>query len=430
MASSTNVLTENTTTPLAKAFLKGMEASRVLTKTVNTQLLSGVFNPSSGTTADFKRPHDYKSDRTAAGDISAVDRSDIVSAKATGTVQDYFTVHMDWDEVDEALKLDMLPEILAPAAERLITDLELDLGAYMYKNCNLHYGTPGTVVDAWGDVAGAGALMDSIGVPNQGERFYVMNPFTTTNLANTQSGLASGDNSLVNTAWQNAQVSNKFGNLRAMSSSALASYTSGTLSAGANRAGTLSGTPDGTYATNKNTMTQTLALTGFGAGSDTIVAGEIVEITARNRLGLSTRSAFVDAAGAQVLWSGVVTADVTLSGGAGNVVVAGPGINEANGQYNSVDSAITSGDVVTIINPAASTVYQPNLFYHEQAFGLGSVPLKKLFATDTIATTKDGMSIRVSRYSDGDANKQKVRFDLLPAYVTFNPFFAGQGFGV
>jgi hypothetical protein len=110
--------------------------------------------------------------------------------------------------------------------------------------------------------------------------------------------------------------------------------------------------------------------------------------------------------------------------------VAGPGINEANGQYNSVDSAITSGDVVTIINPAASTVYQPNLFYHEQAFGLGSVPLKKLFATDTIATTKDGMSIRVSRYSDGDANKQKVRFDLLPAYVTFNPFFAGQGFGV
>jgi hypothetical protein len=425
MASSTNVLTENTTTPLAKAFLKGMEGSRVLSKTVNTQLLSGVFNPSSGTTADFKRPHDYKSDRTAAGDISAVDRSDIVSAKATGTVQDYFTVHMDWDEVDQALKLDMLDEILAPAAERLITDLELDLGAYMVKNCNLHYGTPGTVVDAWGDVAGAGALMDSMGVPNQGERFYVMNPYTTTNLANTQSGLASGDNSLVTTAWQNAQVTSKFGNLRAMTSNALSSYTAGSAT---DRAGTIVG-PDATYATNKNTMTQTITVAAIGAGTDTILAGEIIQITGRNRLGLSTRSAFTDAAGAQVLWSGVVTADVTLSGGGGDIVVAGPAIFEANGQYNTVDSALATSDVITILG-TEDTLYQPNLFYHEQAFGLGTVPLKKLFATDTIATTKDGMSIRVSRYSDGDANKQKVRFDLLPAYVTFNPFYAGQGFGV
>jgi hypothetical protein len=50
--------------------------------------------------------------------------------------------------------------------------------------------------------------------------------------------------------------------------------------------------------------------------------------------------------------------------------------------------------------------------------------------TDTIATTEDGMSIRITKYSDGDANTQKIRFDLLPAYATFNPFFAGQGFGV
>ena len=430
MAVSSNSLNNNTTRQLARVFLEKFEASRVLTKTVNTQLLTGRFNPASGTTVDFKRPHDYKSDRTATGDISAVDKSDIIAAKATGTVQNYFTVHADWDEVDEALKLDQLDEILAPMATRIVTDLELDFGKFMFKNANLHFGTPGTVVDAWSDVAGAGALMDSIGVPNEGERFYVMNPFTTVNLADVQRGLSSGDNSLVNTAWQNAMITDRFGNLMAMSSNALPSYTTGTLSAGANRAGTLSGTPDGTYATNKDTMTQSLAITGFGAGSDTIKAGEIVEITGRNRLSLSTREAFTNATGAQILWSGIVTADVTLSGGAGTIVVAGPGINEANGQYNTVDSAITSGDVITIINPAASAVTQPNMFYHKQAYGIGSVPLKKLFATDTIATTSDGMQIRVTKYSDGDANKQKIRFDLLPAYAVFNPFFAGQGFGV
>ena len=430
MASSTNVLTENTTTPLAKSFLKGVESARVLTKTVDNQLLTGIFNPTSGTTADFRRPIDHKSDRTAGGDISAVDKSDIISAKATGTVQDYFTVHMDWDEVDEALKMDKLDELVGmPAGQRIVTDLELDFGAYMYKNCNLHHGTPGTAVDAWSDVAGADALMTSMGVPGQGERYYVMNPYTNTNLANVQSGLA-GSDEMIKTAWTNAQITSKLGSMKALVSSALASYSSGLLSAGANRVGILAATPDSTYATNKNTMTQALSLSGFGAGVDTINAGEIIQITGRNRLSLSTRSAFTDATGAQILWSGVVTADITLVGGAGIVTVAGPAIFEANGQYNTADSAPLINDVVTIINPAASTVYQPSMFYHKQAFGIGYVPLKKLYATDTIINTKDGLSMRVSKYSDGDANKQKVRFDVLPAYATFNPFYAGQGFGV
>ena len=138
----------------------------------------------------------------------------------------------------------------------------------------------------------------------------------------------------------------------------------------------------------------------------------------------------IDAAGANVLWTGVVVADVTLSGtGTGNIVVAGPAIYEAAGQYNTVDAAPVITDVVTL-SSAASTLYQPNLFYTKQAFGLGTVKLPKLYATDTVATTSDGMSIRVTKYSDGDSNTQKVRFDCLPAYATFNPFFAGQGFGV
>ena len=430
MANSTHNLGSNTTEPLARIFSEKFESSKVLINTVDTQLLSGVINPSSGTTAAFKRPHDSKTDRTSTGDISAVDRTDIIAGKAVGTVQDYFTVHADWDEIEEATELDQLDEIVAGFADRIVTDLELDFGEYMYKNCNLVYGTPGEPVDAWSDIAGAGALLDSIGVPNDSQRYYVMNPYATADLADVQRGLSSGADSLVTTAWQNAQVSNNVGSLIAMKSNALSSYTSGTLTAGANRAGAINGTPIVTYVGHKDTMIQSIPVDGFGAGADTIKAGEIIQITGRNRLGLSTRKAFTDNTGAQVLWTGTVTADVTLASGAGTLLVAGPAIFEANGQYNTCDTALADNDVVTIINAAASTVYQPNMFYHKKAFGIGSVPLKKLYATDTVMTTKDGMSIRVSRYSDGDANKQKIRFDLLPAYVTFNPFFAGQGFGV
>lgn len=418
-----NNLSSNITRPLAKVFLEAFESSRVVTKTVNTQLLSGKFNPSTGTNVDFKRPHDYNTIRTAGGDISASTKSDIIAGKATGTIQDYFTAATEWSNIQEALDLDQLDEILAPMARRLVTDLELDLGAFMRKNASLNYGDRGTAVDAWSDVAGAGATMDSVGVPMSDDKYYLMNPFTTTSLASAQSGLTAADG-LVRTAWEKAQIASNFGGMRALTSNALSSYTSGST---ADRAGTLNGAPDATYVTAKDTMQQTLVLADLGTG--TIKAGDQVTIAGVNRLNVSTREQILGATGAAVLWTGTVIADVTIATNAATIVVSGAAIYEANGQYNNVDAAPADGAVVTILG-AASTVYQPNLFYSKQAFGLGTVKLPKLYSTDTVATTSDGMSIRVSKYSDGDANTQKIRFDCLPAYACFNPLFAGQGYGV
>jgi carbon monoxide dehydrogenase subunit G len=420
-----NNLSSNVTRKVARVFLDAFENARVITKAVDTQLLADKFNPSSGSIVDFKRPHDYKSIRTSGGDISASTKSEIIAGKASGTVQNYFTVATEWGNVEEALQLDQLDDILAPMARRIVTDLEVDFSNYMLKNSSVRYGTHGTAVSTWSHVAGAGATMDAIGIPMEAERFYVMNPFTTATLASAQSGLNSVD-SLIRSAWENAQISTNFGGLRALTSSALASFTAGT---GADRAGTLTAAPDATYVTAKDTMTQSLAVTAFQANM-VVKAGDMVTIANVNRLNLATRQTMVSASGANVPWTGVVTADVTLgASGEGTLVVAGPAIFEANGQYNTVTAAPLNGAVITIVS-ASATLYQPNLFFTKQAFGLGTVKLPKLYSTDTVATTEDGMSIRISKYSSGDANSQKVRFDLLPAYATFNPFFAGQGFGV
>jgi hypothetical protein len=188
-----NNLNSNVTRKVARVFLEAFEASRVLTKTVDTQLLSGKFNPSSGSTVDFKRPHDYNSIRTSGGNISSSTKSDIIAGKATGTVQDYFTAATEWGNIEEALELDQLDQIIEPMARRIVTDMELDLGAYIRKNASLKYGTHGTAVDAWSDVAGAGALMDSIGVPMSDDKYYIMNPFTTTALSSAQNGLNAAD---------------------------------------------------------------------------------------------------------------------------------------------------------------------------------------------------------------------------------------------
>jgi hypothetical protein len=421
MANSINLFTRK----LMKGVMESFESQRVISKTVNTALLKDAFGKGTGANVDFPRPTDYVSSRTSDGDISGGTASPIITGKATATVQDYITVEMDFQEADQAINMGGQSEtdFYDKAAMRIVTDLEVDFAAFALKNTALLAGSPGTAVSTWAEVANAGALMRSSGVP-MGGWSYVGNPFLQSSLADIQRSLGTAD-SLVSPAFQDATLSKSFAGFKVLTADALATVTTGVF---ADKAGTLTATPTATYLAAKDTMTQTLAVTAFTANG-VVKAGEIIQVTGRNRLNLATRQPMLNAAGAQVLWTAVVTADVTLDGsGAGNLVCTGPAIRESGGAYNTVDSALTSGDVVTLLYPA-SAVTQANLFYHKDAFGIGSCPIDKLFSTDTIGTSKDGLQMRCSKGASIRENKQIVRFDLRPAYAALNPFFAGQGFG-
>lgn len=420
-----NNFDSNFTRKLARVFLEKFDSSRVLSKNVNTQLLAGKFDPSTGTIVDFKRPTDYTSVRTSAGDLSANTASDIITGKASGTVQDYFSVHVDFNEADEALKMDQLDQLLAPMATRIKTDLELDFAAFMMKNCNLVQGSAGVGVSTWDQIAAAGALMQSVGVPMDMPWCYAVNPFTQTALASNQRSLGGGSDKNIDSANERAVITRNFAGFNVMTATTLASYTTGS---GADRAGTLLSSPDVTYVTAKDTMTQTLDITGIAIGT-VIAPGETVIISGRNRLNLSTRQPILDSSGATVLFKGVVKTGATVSGTSTSIVISGPAIFESGGAYNTVASAPVAGDIITLGCATQNKLIQPNLFWHPQAFGIGSVPLKKLYSTDTIATTADGLQFRVSKGTSFLQNKQLVRFDFRPAYACLNPFFAGHGYG-
>lgn len=427
MANNTD---SNITRQLMRAFIPAFEKQRVLSKTVNTQLFQGRFNPSSGDYVDIKRPHQYLAKRTSGGDISALTANSIISGKATATVQNYITVDIDWTNKEEALRLDQLTEILMPAAETCIIELETSFCDYMIQNAGLSIGTPGTVIDAWSDIAAQMSLMKSLGVPSM-EYYSVVNPATIENLASAQTGLSADPSRLVQTAWENAQISTPFAGMRVIASNSLSTWT---VSDSADQTGALAANPDVTYVTHKDTMLQTLSVTGLTAAA-VVKAGDIIEFTgtgalARSYVNPRTQKTIFDKTGAPVKWRAVVTADATMDGGgAGTLYVAGPAIYEASGQYNNISAALANGDVFDILG-TASTEYQPNLFYIKDAFAIAFVKLPKLYSTDTLAVTSDGISIRCSKYSDGDANTQKIRFDLLPAFGTMNPFWAGKGFGL
>jgi len=415
------------TRTVAEGIDKGFDTERSLSKNVNVQLLDGRFHPNSGDNVDFKRPTDCVSHSTSDGDISALSASDIITGKATGTVQNYITVNIDYAEADEAIKMGNTDEYFRSMSRRIATDLEIGFASFMMKNCGLLYGTPGTAPTTWDHIAGGSAILASSGVPRDNKWFYAVNPHTQVKLASSQRSLGAGGTAggLVMSAHEKAVISENFAGMDVVAANSLASYTTSSV---ADRAGTLSASPTVTYLAAKDTMTQSLAVTAMGANA-VVKAGEVVQITGRNRLNLSTRQAVVDDTGANILWTAVVTADVTLNGsGAGTLVCTGPAIYEAAGAYNTVDSAPVSGDVITRLG-AASKLIQPGLFWHKNAFSIGSVPLLKLHSTDTLMTTQDGLQLRVSKYSDGSKNLQKVRIDLRPAFAALNPFYAGHGHG-
>lgn len=418
-----NNFDSNFTRKLMNSFLDKFESERVLTKNVDTQLFAGKFNGSTGDTIDVKRPTDYNTVRTATGDVSGETKSDILTGKASAVVQDYFTAFVDYDEADEAIKMDQIDQLLAPMATRIVTDFETDYANFMMKNTALLAGTVGTGVSTWDHVAEAGALMQATGVPMDGAWCYAANPFTQRKLASDQRSLGGETGAM--TANQRATITDNFAGMKVMTATTLSNYTTGS---GADRAGTVVGTPVATYLSAKDTMTQVVGVTAFQANL-VVAAGETVTIIGRNRLNLSTRKPVIDETGSQVVWTATVTESVTLDGsGAGNLTLTGPAIFEANGQYNTVDSAIAASDVITL-GGAASTIIQPNLFWHKQAFTVASVPIKKLHSTDTVATTEDNLQLRVSRGVGFLENNNKVRIDFRPAYGVMNPFFAGQGFG-
>lgn len=427
-----NDFDSNFTRKLMDAFLPAFESERVLSANVNTQLFEGKFKGDTGDIIDISRPTDFRTVRTPTGNVAGETKSDIVTGKASAVVQDYFTAFVDFDEADEAIKMGNIKELLAPMGVRMAVDIELDYAKFMKNNSALLSGSVGTAIDTWGDIANAGAVLDATGVPKDGMWNAAINPFTQTALADVQRSLGAGGvaGGLVRSAHTRGVITDDFAGMRVMSANTLGTHTTGV---GADRSGTLTATPTGTYVGAKDTMTQSLAVTAFEANL-VVAAGEIVTVTAAsgavNRLNLSTREPIVNAAGAAILWTGTVTATVTLgASGEGTLVVTGPAINEPDGQYNTVSQPILSADVI-VLSGAASTLVQPGLFWHRDAFTLASVPIKRLSNTDTIATTNDGFQFRVSKGSNFLENEQLVRIDYRPAYGVMNPFFAGQMFGL
>ena len=419
-----NNLNGNVSQIVLKKFATMFQNDCVLVKTVDRQLIQGEINPNTGDTVYLKRPHQFASTRTADGDISATTTQNLVSGKIPAKISNYCTVEIAYSQLEEAIKLNQLDQILKPISERINTDIEIELAKFIQTNGALSLGSPGTGITKWSDVAQTGSMLKDLGVES-GNNYAVMDPWAAQNLAEKQSGL--DNNELVRTAWENAQISGNFGGVRALMSNGLAARVSGSAAGAAGI--TVKTTPTATYDSVKDSYQMTIVLTG--ATGLTLKAGDQLEFATSYWLNQQSKQQLVKN-GSPIKFTATVLTDATAVGADITVTVSGAAIVDAsNVQYNTVSAAITAGMAVSV-KGAASTTYKPNLFYNEKAIAMGTVELPKLHSLDSavMSSPRTGLSIRVHKYSDGRANKQMMRFDVLPAFSILNPHMCGQFFGV
>lgn len=423
-----NEYQSNVNKKLLKAFAPAFESSSVLLNTVSKQLVNDFDASTDGDygQVSMKRPPQYTPQRTVDGDLTSGAANPVRTGKVQAEVSDYITVYVENTQVEEALEADQLDELLKPIAEDMIITLESETAQFMATNAALTSGDPDLAVDAWSDVSNAGALLKDIGAPT-GKKYGVIDCFDEVALANLQTQL--GVNPEVKSAWDAALIKQNFAGLDVLTTNNLPEYTAGNDVTGI----TLAATPSASYTAYKDTYRMALTLTGFTATTGTLGAGSTLSFPATNLVNMRNGKVLRKSGAAIPLTLTVLPdTDGSLSytaDGSGNIVaqVSGAAIFETglNAAFNTVDRALTSADVVTITE-TVDTIYRPGLAYCDGFVGVGSVVLPKLHATDSMIMNHKGTSIRVHRFSDGVGNKNRYRFDILPTFACFNPFWGAR----
>jgi P22 coat protein - gene protein 5 len=423
-----NNLTGNVSQLVLKKFAPGFTNTNVLLRAVDRQVIQGEINENTGESVRLKRPMQYKAIRTAGGDLTAQTSSALISGTIEARTSNMCTVFIEYTQIEEAIRLNQWDKILEPAYERMSTEIELELAAYILNNAGAGcLGTTGTAITKWSDVAQCGSFLTDLGL-SVGRKYAIMDPWAAQALADKQSALGSGNVELIRTAWEDAQISGNFAGVRALMSNALANRTSGSAAGAASV--TVKTTPDATYTVAKDTMRMTITLTGASLATKALKAGDQLSFPATSWINQQTKQVLFRN-GSKVPFTATVLADASASGNDITVsVTTAPVFDTTNPQFNVVDRAVTAGDSVTILG-AASTLYKPNIFMHEKAVAMGTVPLKRLKGWDSSVMTSEstGLSMRATEFSDPITGVQGMRIDLLPAFGLLIPQGVGHFYG-
>ncbi len=407
MASSNTLLTP---TIIAKEALMQVVNSMAMSRHVHTAFKNEFVKV--GQTITIRKPNKFRATKS-----STLSYSNIVEPSTSITMSTQAHVGWSFSSVDLTTTIeDYSKRYIAPAAGALANQVDADLCA-LYVNVYNYAGTPGTTPATFKVLGDCQTVLDDESVPSE-ERVAILNPAAHWSLADGLKGTFAPNvaEEIITKGYLGT-----IGNLSLYMDQNIQRHTTGAFSTSA--------TP--LISGNTVTAATTFATDGWNASSSTVLAGDI--FTVSSVYGVNPMSG--SSTGVLKRW--VVRTNTTSSGGAMATLPVAPTLTyAATDPYTNcfrtagATNIMVDNDVMTFVG-AESTAYPQNLVFHPNAFALVTVPIEIPGNTWGARETDPnaGLSIRVVKQYDIDADIEIIRLDILYGVKTLYPELAVRLWG-
>jgi len=399
MASSNTLLTP---TIIAKETLMQLTNHLAMARHVHTAYKNEFVKV--GQTITVRKPNKFRASKAQAR--SNTDLSE-PSTSITMSVQ----AHVSWafSSVDLTTTIeDYSKRYISPAANALGNQVDADLCG-LYTDVYNYGGVPGTTPATFAVLGDCQQALDDEAVPSD-TRVGILNPAANWSLADGLKGTFAQQvaKDIMTKGWLG-----QIANLNLYADQNVVRHTTGIFT---------------TSATSivKTTISATateVVTEGWDTSTSTIEKGDIFTIAAVYAVNP------MSGASTGVLRRFVVTEDATADASGYITIKVSPSIT-LDAPYQTISAYPVSGAAVTFLGTEA-TAYPQNLVFHPNAFALVTVPIEMpanvwgARETDTDA----GLSIRVVKQYDIDADEEIIRLDILYGVKTLYPELATRLWG-
>lgn len=356
-----------------------------------------------GSSISVKRPMDF-----TVRDGAVMNVQDTTEGKFTLSVDQRKGIDFEFTSQELTQDIKTLSErVIKPAMIQLANQIDSDLMA-LYKDVPSWVGTPGQTINSFADLAKGPERMDEYANPTDG-RCAVLSPADHWGMVGNLTGLYIERSA--NKAYRKGSLG-EVGGLEIKMSQNVPTHTVGAnwatgstpLTNGANQAVT--------YATSKDTNTQTLITDGWSSGATTLQAGDVFTIEDVYAVNPVTK--------ATLPFLKQFTVVNTISDTTGDITLTMSPAAIASGAHQTVSADIGDGKNLTEVGTEA-TGYRQNMVFHKNAFALVSVPLvSPPGAVDVSRQSYKGTHVRVIPVYDGTNDVSKWRLDVLYGVKTID----------
>ncbi len=391
---------------IAKEALRQLKNNLVMGRLVHTDYTKE-FNKV-GSTISIRKPVQF-----TVSDGATRSNQDVTEGTVSLAIDKRKHVSWKFSTSDLTLTVENYSErYIKPAMIALSQQVETSLMG-LYSSVPQWTGTAGTTPATFLVLGGARQKLVEHAAPMGETLNAVLNPAAALNVANDLKTLFTERKTL--TALEQVRVG-KYAGFETYESASIANHT----------VGAKGGTPLVNGAsqhsnTSPQANSQSLVLDG---ASNSITgwakAGDVITIAGVNDVNPKTKASL------GYLKQFVVLSDADSSGAGAVTLTIAPAI-VSSGAYQNVDAAPADNAAITNVTGTAATAYAQNLCFHKNAFALVWSPLEMPDGASFKSMESDpdnGMSVRVVKDYDIDADEDIIRLDILYGVKTIYPELA------